>query len=129
MVKLDYKWKKTMRALISAANKNGMSFQDIRKEIDEIIQDIVESNAIDTYFRWKWIIMCRRRMKIKINIETELYNKLARTVEDSKFKTVDEYVGYILVQIVSNLKEGEEPYPMSEELKRRFQHHGYALGE
>ncbi len=73
--------------------------------------------------------MCRRRMKIKINIETELYNKLARTVEDSKFKTVDEYVGYILVQIVSNLKEGEEPYPMSEELKRRFQHHGYALGE
>ncbi len=51
MVKLDYKWKKTMRALISAANKNGMSFQDIRKEIDEIIQDIVESNAIDTYFR------------------------------------------------------------------------------
>jgi len=66
--------------------------------------------------------------KVAVYIPKELYEKIAKEVEKSKgeFKSVEEYVTFVLEEL---LKEEEEEYAYTpeeeEEIKRRLRALGY----
>jgi len=65
----------------------------------------------------------------EVNISEELYAKIQKRVEESKeFNSVDEYVKYVLEQVVEKTEEKkEQPYSKEDEekVKERLRSLGY----
>ena len=68
---------------------------------------------------------------MKVEIKDEIIEKLKKRVDDGEFKTVDEYVNYVLQQVVERLDsesgEKEEAYTKEDEekVKERLRSLGY----
>ena len=68
---------------------------------------------------------------IKISIPKSLADKIKDRLEGTEFKTVDEYVAYVMRQVIANIegKETEEKEAYSEEdeeaVKERLKSLGY----
>ena len=71
-------------------------------------------------------------MTKKISISENTYEKIAKRAEEADFKTVDEYVEYVLKQVIERLEEEkeepqEEVYSKEDEekVKERLKALGY----
>lgn len=67
--------------------------------------------------------------KINLEISKELTLKLEKKIEETDFKSIKEYINYILNQITSNINIGiqEEAYTKEEEgaMRERLKEMGY----
>ncbi|HIP63132.1 MAG TPA: CopG family transcriptional regulator [Archaeoglobus profundus] len=64
----------------------------------------------------------------EIKIPAELYEKIERRVKNTEFKSVDEYVTYVLREVLASLEEEEEQVFTKEEeekVKERLRALGY----
>jgi len=64
---------------------------------------------------------------VEVKIPKSLYEKIEEHVEDSGFESVDEYVTYVLREVLANL-EGEEEEVFSEEEEEKVKERLRALG-
>jgi len=64
---------------------------------------------------------------VEVKIPKSLYEKIKEHVEDSGFESVDEYVTYVLREVLANL-EGEEEEVFSEEEEEKVKERLRALG-
>jgi len=64
----------------------------------------------------------------EIKIPAELYEKIEKRVKNTEFKSVDEYVTYVLREVLASLEEEEEQVFTKEEeekVKERLRALGY----
>ncbi len=64
----------------------------------------------------------------QVNIPDELYDKIEKNLEDFGFKTVDEYVIFVLEEVIKKDGEGEDKVFSKEEeeaIKKRLRDLGY----
>ncbi len=64
---------------------------------------------------------------MKVEIPDELYAKLEERVKETEFGSVDEYVRYILQEVLASLEEDEEEV-FSEEEEEKVKERLRALG-
>ncbi len=68
-------------------------------------------------------------LKMKqVNIPDELYDKIEKNLEDFGFKTVDEYVVFVLEEVIKKDGDGEDKVFNEEEeeaIKKRLRDLGY----
>ena len=62
--------------------------------------------------------------KQAIYLSTELYNKIEERVKTSEFNSVEEYVGFILEEVLRDEEEDEETFD-EEEIKQKLRSLGY----
>lgn len=68
--------------------------------------------------------------KVKVEIPEEIYNKIKQVVDESEeFNSVEEYITFVLEEILREDEEGEEEHVYSEEeeeeIKERLRSLGY----
>jgi len=66
--------------------------------------------------------------KTKVEIPKEIANKIKKRIEGTGFKTIDEYVGYVLSEVLSEIDEDEsEGFSAEDEekVKERLRALGY----
>lgn len=67
--------------------------------------------------------------EIKLEISNELKIKLENKIKDTEFSSLDEYINYILEQVISNddSSNNEQAYTEEEkeDVKKRLQELGY----
>ena len=64
----------------------------------------------------------------QVNIPDELYDKIEKNLEDFGFKTVDEYVVFVLEEVIKKDGDGEDKVFNEEEeeaIKKRLRDLGY----
>ncbi len=64
----------------------------------------------------------------QVNIPDELYGKIEKNLEDFGFKTVDEYVVFVLEEVIKKDGDGEDKVFSEEEeetIKKRLRDLGY----
>jgi len=67
-------------------------------------------------------------MAKQVSIPDELYEKIEKNLEDFGFKTVDEYIAFVLEEVLKNDDSGEEQVFSEEEeemIKKRLRDLGY----
>ncbi|RUM35166.1 MAG: CopG family transcriptional regulator [Archaeoglobus sp.] len=64
---------------------------------------------------------------MKVEIPDEIYRKIEERVKETEFKSVDEYVAYILREVLESLEE-EEDQVFSEEEEEKVRERLRALG-
>ena len=67
-------------------------------------------------------------MAKEIKISNELYEKIEKNLSDYGFETVDEYVEFVLKEVLEDKNEGEEQVFSEEEeeiIKKRLRDLGY----
>ncbi|MBO8161177.1 MAG: CopG family transcriptional regulator [Thermosipho sp. (in: Bacteria)] len=67
-------------------------------------------------------------MAKEIKISDELYEKIEKVLEEYGFETVDEYVEFVLKEVLEDKNEGEEQVFSEEEeeiIKKRLRDLGY----
>jgi Arc/MetJ-type ribon-helix-helix transcriptional regulator len=62
-----------------------------------------------------------------VQIPDELYEKIEEGIKDTEFKSVDEYVTYVLREVLASLEEEEEEV-FSEEEEEKVKERLRALG-
>ena len=64
---------------------------------------------------------------VTIKIPKEIYEKIEERIKDTEFKSVDEYVTYVLKEVLASLEEDEEVFSEEEEekVKERLRALGY----
>ena len=62
-----------------------------------------------------------------VSIPVPLYNRVKQRIRDTGFGSVSNYVTYVLRQLMSEKKEGEEPWTSKDEkkVKERLRGLGY----
>jgi len=66
--------------------------------------------------------------KKQVEISEELYKKIEKRVKESgEFKSVSEYIEFVLTELLKELEEEEQPYTEEEEeeIKQRLRALGY----
>ncbi|WP_456469353.1 CopG family transcriptional regulator [Archaeoglobus sp.] len=66
--------------------------------------------------------------EIEVKIPKEVYEKIEERIRDTEFKSVDEYVTYVLREVLASLEEEEEEVFTEEEeekVKERLRALGY----
>lgn len=64
----------------------------------------------------------------QVNIPDELYDRIERNLEDFGFRTVDEYVVFVLEEVIKKDGDGEDKVFSEEEeeaIKKRLRDLGY----
>jgi len=56
---------------------------------------------------------------MKVEIPDELYRKIEERVKETEFNSVDEYVAFVLKEVLESLEEEEEEQVFSEEVVSR----------
>ena len=68
-------------------------------------------------------------VKLKtVNIPIELYNKIQNRVRSTEFKTIDEYVTYILEEVLKQIDSEEHVAEYTEEDEEKVKERLRALG-
>jgi len=64
---------------------------------------------------------------VTVKIPKEIYEKIEERIKDTEFKSVDEYVTYVLKEVLASLEEDEEVFSEEEEekVKERLRALGY----
>ena len=62
-----------------------------------------------------------------VNIPDELYEKIEQRIKETEFNSVDEYVTYVLKEVLASLEEEEEEV-FSEEEEEKVKERLRALG-
>jgi len=65
--------------------------------------------------------------KMTVRIPKNIYEKIQERIKDTEFKSVDEYVTYVLQEVLSSLEEEEEQV-FSEEEEEKVKERLRALG-
>lgn len=65
--------------------------------------------------------------KIKIEISKKIANKIKKRIEGTSFKTIDEYVGYVLSELLSDM-DVDESEEISAEDEKKIKERLRALG-
>lgn len=66
--------------------------------------------------------------EVEVKIPKETYEKIRERIKDTEFKSVDEYVTYVLQEVLASLEEEEENVFSKEEeekVKERLRALGY----
>ena len=64
----------------------------------------------------------------EVKIPKEIYERIEKRIEETEFKSVDEYVTYVLKEVLASLEEEEEEVFTEEEeekVKERLRALGY----
>ena len=65
--------------------------------------------------------------EVEVKIPKEIYEKIRERIKDTEFKSVDEYVTYVLQEVLASLEEEEENV-FSEEEEEKVKERLRALG-
>ncbi len=65
---------------------------------------------------------------MKVEIPDELYRKIEERVKETEFDSVDEYVTFVLQEVLASLEEDEEEQVFSEEEEEKVKERLRALG-
>ncbi len=65
---------------------------------------------------------------MKVEIPDELYRKIEERVKETEFDSVDEYVAFVLKEVLESLEEEEEEQVFSEEEEEKVKERLRALG-
>lgn len=64
---------------------------------------------------------------VEVKIPRDIYEKIEERIKDTEFSSVDEYVTYVLREVLASLEEEEEVFTEEEEekVKERLRALGY----
>ncbi len=65
--------------------------------------------------------------EVEVKIPKEIYEKILERIKETEFKSVDEYVTYVLKEVLASLEEEEEQV-FSEEEEEKVKERLRALG-
>jgi Arc/MetJ-type ribon-helix-helix transcriptional regulator len=65
---------------------------------------------------------------VEIKIPKEIYEKIEERIKDTEFKSVSEYVTYVLREVLASLEEEETEEVFSEEEEEKVKERLRALG-
>ena len=65
---------------------------------------------------------------VEIKIPKEIYEKIEERIKDTEFKSVSEYVTYVLREVLASLEEEETEVVFSEEEEEKIKERLRALG-
>nr|WP_237710134.1 CopG family transcriptional regulator [Pyrococcus sp. ST04] len=65
---------------------------------------------------------------VEVKIPKSLYDRIKERVEETGFESVDEYVTYVLREVLASLEEEEEEEVFSEEEEEKIKERLRALG-
>lgn len=68
------------------------------------------------------------KKKVKVSISHELYKRIKKRVEETGFKSVEEYIEYVLSEVLSDLKETKKEETFSKEDEEKVKDRLRALG-
>ena len=66
--------------------------------------------------------------EVEIKIPKEIYEKIEERIKDTEFKSVSEYVTYVLREVLASLEEEEAEEVFSEEEEEKVKERLRALG-
>jgi len=66
--------------------------------------------------------------EVEIKIPKEIYEKIEERIKDTEFKSVSEYVTYVLREVLASLEEEETEEVFSEEEEEKVKERLRALG-
>lgn len=66
--------------------------------------------------------------EVEIKIPKEIYEKIEKRIKDTEFKSVSEYVTYVLREVLASLEEEETEEVFSEEEEEKVKERLRALG-
>ncbi len=64
----------------------------------------------------------------EVRIPADIYEKIEKRVKETEFESVDEYVTYVLREVLASLEEEEEERVFSEEEEEKVKERLRALG-
>jgi Arc/MetJ-type ribon-helix-helix transcriptional regulator len=66
--------------------------------------------------------------EVEIKIPKDIYEKIQERIKDTEFKSVDEYITYVLREVLASLEEEETEEVFSEEEEEKVKERLRALG-
>ena len=64
---------------------------------------------------------------VKVNIQKEIFDRIGKRVETTEFKSVDEYVNYVLEEVLNQVEQEKQVYSKEDEekVKEKLRSLGY----